>query len=894
MKKLAHLISRLKPYYPLLILTALPLLANIILILGIYSCDPESIYGNLLISVRRGPMPGSACFVDPSVAYLTQPLGYLSAQDWLHFTVPWWNPYNGIGMPLAAEMQNESFFLPFVLLLHFHNGWLLQRLLFQILCGQFTYVFLRRLNLGTQAAILGGVLFSLNGMFYLAAGTVTAPFFCLPLLLIGIEDSFVAAAARRPMGWSLIVLGLAGSIYAGYPEMAYFDGLLAGAWALLRLAMAGPARWHLLGKLALSGTIGLALTAPLVWPFLQYLMLGEAPGHNAFFGNSIRPATAAPLAMLPMFYGDLASPASPSLHDAFGDMWIRIGGWFGCAPVLLALYALQRRSPQRYFLAAWVLLWEARYFGFPGVIALLNHIPGIALTDAIRYADVSVMFALFTLAAYGLDDLYKHPQARLLWPLTLFLLCLCLSIIPAWPYIKPWFADYPRLRSLQSAYLLGVLGINLVLVLAMRRRRNYVPAAQALIIGGAVLLFCSTTLGGMRRIHIEHAGIAFLQKNLGQYRFYSLGPFAPNYNAEYGLASINYVQIPTPTLWTNYILSSLFPYAGTIVFGGHQNHQPFALRAYLKNYQAIGVKYVIADISADALYETVFSPTAQQSTTYSTLGSGQSLSGVIVPPSMAPQGLSATPIEAVTIHIGTFFGHSSGILTAQICARNQCVSGQADLATAADNSAFAIPLEKPIWILATQPILYKFTHVSGAPVAIWLAPVIGPSQSLAAPNAPKNQLAPQLGFRRASTTKQPPVVFQDQTMDIYQLPNPAPYAEITAGTCQLQTFGRQHFVTDCTTPSKLLRREMFYPGWYAIVNGKRTEITQSGLFQTLNLPAGHSTIKFVYVPSYILPCCLIALLALLVWAAKGASPPLDPPRGLRPSTPLGPEAPDPQ
>ena len=169
---------------PLLALAFIVLLANAAILSGQFNCDPETLHATLATSGTLGIFPGSACYVDPAVALLTQPMGHLSAQDWLHGIIPWWNPYSGVGMPLAAEMQNESFFLPFVLLLHFHNGWFLQRMLFQLLSAIFTYAFLIRLNLTAAAALLGGALFALNGTFILTAGTVTAPIMFLPLLCL--------------------------------------------------------------------------------------------------------------------------------------------------------------------------------------------------------------------------------------------------------------------------------------------------------------------------------------------------------------------------------------------------------------------------------------------------------------------------------------------------------------------------------------------------------------------------------------------------------------------------------------------------------------------------------------------------------------------------------------
>jgi hypothetical protein len=36
--------------------------------------------------------------------------------------MPWWKLYSGVGLPLAAEMQNSALFVPFVLLLNAADG----------------------------------------------------------------------------------------------------------------------------------------------------------------------------------------------------------------------------------------------------------------------------------------------------------------------------------------------------------------------------------------------------------------------------------------------------------------------------------------------------------------------------------------------------------------------------------------------------------------------------------------------------------------------------------------------------------------------------------------------------------------------------------------------------
>ena len=111
--------------------------ANTIALAGFYRDDSALFVSKLATGLVRGPIPGFPNWFDPNIGYTTQALGHLCAQDWLHGVIPWWDPYQGVGAPLAAELPNGAFFLPFSLLLHFRAGWLMLRMLMQVLAGLF-------------------------------------------------------------------------------------------------------------------------------------------------------------------------------------------------------------------------------------------------------------------------------------------------------------------------------------------------------------------------------------------------------------------------------------------------------------------------------------------------------------------------------------------------------------------------------------------------------------------------------------------------------------------------------------------------------------------------------------------------------------------------------------
>jgi hypothetical protein len=106
-------------------------------------------------------------------------------------------------------------------------------------------------------------------------------------------------------------------------------------------------------------------------------------------------------------------------------------------------------------------------------------------------------------------------------------------------------------------------------------------------------------------------------------------------------------------------------------------------------------------------------------------------------------------------------------------------------------------------------------------------------------------------------------VYADAAMDIFELSNPAPYFEVVSGKCRVAAPNRRHADVDCATPATLVRREMFYPGWTARVNGTETTISlYKDLFQMIGLPQGKSAVEFRYAPPHIVWMWLAALVGI--------------------------------
>lgn len=258
--------------WPQALLIAVPILVHGLTLCGLLSENPLWLSTGLGDGWRSlGLISGLPGWIDGNAGVTVQALGRLVMRDWAHGTIPWWNPYSGIGLPLAAEMQPAAFFPPSVLLA-LPSGVVLLRIVLQIVAGLATWALLRCLGLSVLASVTGGVLYELNGTFAWVLHSAMLPVAFLPLMLLGVERSRLAAQQNGwHGGWRLLGAATALSILAGFPERSYLDGLLVGAWSLLRLWQSHGSRRALALRLAKAVIFALALCSPLLLAFLLFL-----------------------------------------------------------------------------------------------------------------------------------------------------------------------------------------------------------------------------------------------------------------------------------------------------------------------------------------------------------------------------------------------------------------------------------------------------------------------------------------------------------------------------------------------------------------------------------------------------------------------------------------------
>ena len=576
------------------------LVGNVMYVAGFTNSDPISWTAGIshqLCHVACGrPM------IDPNVGFITQPLGHLAAYDLLHGHLPMWNYFEGLGTPLAGEMQSAALF-PLTLLFAFPAGLLWFHMTLEIIAGISTYFLLRRLGVRSLAATFAGALFALNGTFAWIGNSALNPVAFAPLVILGVEVIYDAVRERRPHGWYVLAIGLALSLYAGFPETAYLDGLLAAGWAIVRLfSLERARRLVALARLAIGGVVGGLFALPILVPFYDYLKQATVGGHVAGVdGIGHISGTAYPMLLNPYFFSTLFS------NQNVGNAWGGIGGYFTASVAVLALVGVvgSRLRPLRLYLGAWVALGMMLLDNFWNVRRVWNLLPQMTTIAVSRYIFPSLELALIVLAALGLADLATSKLARRVFPVAI---AVVLGLILLAVHTSSKYNNGVVVAGKSRTILLGLhaipfiaLGLLLLLSLVtLIAHWRLTPWLIVLVVvGESLLYFFTPTAEAPKQITLDEAPIAFLKAHQGHERFLDFGVLYPNWGSQYGLYEISQVDLPFPHAYADYLANVLYPSLTPsnqfTIHGGMAGiiFQEKNLVAHFAAFESASVKYLL-------------------------------------------------------------------------------------------------------------------------------------------------------------------------------------------------------------------------------------------------------------------------------------------------------------
>jgi hypothetical protein len=538
--------------------------------------------------------------IDPNVGFITQALGHLAAMDLLHGHIPWWNYFEGLGQPLVGEMQSAALF-PLTLLFAFSWGLVWFHIILEVIAGFSTYFLARRLSMPVFVATVAGMLFALNGTYAWLGNAVLNPVAFLPMLLLGIEMILDSGTSATKRGWYIAAIALALSMYAGFPEVAYFDALFGGVWAIVRLfSLPRAQRPRVLRRLVLGGGVGIALSLPVLVPFADFLKAAFIGSHTSTLDGVIAlPHESISGLFDPYVFGTIFS------NSNVASFWGEAGGYFGAGICVLALVGLfgPKQRALRIFLAVWIVA------GVAGALNLLhsrdvwNIIPLVNTSSFPRYIMPSCEIAVVILAAFGLADFITSTRSKRLFTTAGVAMVLVLlgSIYEARNYNKGVVLH----SHTAEIILIGLacipwISIGLLVILGRFSKYSVTPYLIALVIvGESFLYFFAPTAESPKQITVDYAPIQFLQANLHKERYVDLAVLYPNWGSYYDVNSLSSIDLPFPRNWKNFIEDQLYPGLTPgnqfVVKGGLVGVENLEaeLVKHFKAYEDASVKYLL-------------------------------------------------------------------------------------------------------------------------------------------------------------------------------------------------------------------------------------------------------------------------------------------------------------
>jgi hypothetical protein len=244
-------------------------------------------------------------------------------------------------------------------------------------------------------------------------------------------------------------------------------------------------------------------------------------------------------------------------------------------------------------------------YGEPPLLGhVLGVLPGMSRVAFFRYGYASLELSVVVLAALGINDLARVPEPRRRLAIAA---AVSMALVAAAAVGAQSLIGQLEARFSQRPYFAVSVAWAVIVVLAaaagalVRSAQLRVRLLAALLAVEACALFVVPELSAPRSVSIDAAPVAYLRKHLGDSRFFTLGPLAPNYGSYFGVASLNVNDLPIPARLERYVHARLDRVVDPTVFvGNYGGGRSFLasspeqeLERNLAGYRAAGVKYVL-------------------------------------------------------------------------------------------------------------------------------------------------------------------------------------------------------------------------------------------------------------------------------------------------------------
>ena len=330
--------------------------------------------------------------------------------------LPIWNPYGGLGMPLAFNWQSAPFSFPALVgyLTPMRYAFTVGVVVNIVVAGSGAYVLGRVLGMGAMASAAVGTVFELSGPItawlgypFPAVMSWAGWIFALGLLLL---------RGRHRAGYIVALAGCTAlSLYGGAPEG--FAVLMIAVVVFFVVVLLCRTRW--LGgsgeirrpaiDLAVGTVAGCALAAPFALPGLQ--ATSQSVRSTASIAGALEPHALAYLA-IPAFDGLPIFHHGRVIVFGYTYFYTETAMYVGVSALVLAGLAvvLCRRRPEVRGFGVIVILCLAVVF-IPPVVSLAGKLPLLGHVDWLR-ALMPMALAIAVLAGFGLDVVVRSGSAR--------------------------------------------------------------------------------------------------------------------------------------------------------------------------------------------------------------------------------------------------------------------------------------------------------------------------------------------------------------------------------------------------------------------------------------------------------------------------------------------------
>lgn len=313
--------------------------------------------------------------------------------------MPWWNPMNGMGAPLAANYQSALFYPPGWILFPITAGWgaagvawglTFLNLLHMIWAGAGMARLMQKLGYDTLAQTVAGLAFAMCGFFIARQGFFSMIWTgaWLPWLIAETQLLIEPNSEGHSQPHSYLrdwlprlplVAVVALMLLAGHAQLAWYNLLLTGLWLVFfsfrRRGMRGMLQG--LASFGLAGILAGLIAAIQLVPTAEYLAVSQRAGEYGF--ESAMAYSMWPWRLLTFVTPDLFGNPGEGSYWGFGAYW-EDAVYLGLIPLLLAIrsassvFSKKRSDPSNKETRA-IIVWGWGVVALAVLLALGSHTP---------------------------------------------------------------------------------------------------------------------------------------------------------------------------------------------------------------------------------------------------------------------------------------------------------------------------------------------------------------------------------------------------------------------------------------------------------------------------------------------------------------------------------------